>query len=105
MEIDYGLIGSLVATGIAVISFFNSRKKDQSELDKQQDIDIKVIQEKQQTLNDRIIKVEATQQTLEGKLSKEVEKVYDRLGKMEDGIREDFRSLTSAILNKQSNEK
>lgn len=99
MEIDYSIVGSVVATAIAVVSFFKSNKKEQSDLDKEQTIDIKVMQEKQISLGERLAKIESVQETLEGKLTKEVEKVYDRIGSMEAGLREDFRNLTNAIIN------
>lgn len=108
-ELTPGIIISLVSVTVALVSFFNSRNKDQSKLDKEQDerisaqdVELASIQGKQAAIDQRLTRLESVQETLELKLTKEVEKVYDRVGKMEISIREDIRELTKAIINKES---
>ena len=94
-------IGTLIAVTLSIISFFSSRKKDQGELDKQQDIDIKVLQEKQNALSERVSKMEGAVQVTDSKLSKEVEKLYNRIDQFATEFREELRGLTSAILSQK----
>lgn len=90
MEISLDILislGTIIAIVLSIISFFSSKKKDQSELDKKQDLNIGILQEKQAAFDQRISKLEGQHDILDSKMAKEMEKVYNKIDALDQFIR------------------
>lgn len=90
---------SVLATLLAIIAFFKKNTKDQSDTDKNQDIAITKIESEQAALRERVSKIEGTQDAMNGKLYKEVEKLERKITGLESALRGDMKTLTEAVLS------
>lgn len=86
-EFEYLIgIGTLVAVGVSVLSYVNSRKKDQSVTDNKQNEEIAKLTERMNSISDRMNRIDARQDVHETKtelaikeLSQKIEDIPEKI--------------------------
>lgn len=79
-------VGSIISVGIAVAALSMSGRKEQTDLDKDQNnnisdlmTEVSVLQSVQVTLKERISRCEGLYESFDGKIAKEMEKMEEKL--------------------------